>query len=187
MICKRRSNFVGGRRDDWVKIHMWMDDMARMNDREVDRHVDVALGVMGLRIIIEPDEPVENVWQLTHGACLTHRGFMRFCPVEWCRFHVCCGMRGDAVEKLTDDSDTCVLRMACGSPHTLEEVGQAFGVTRERIRQIEQSALSKVGVGLVRIGVVSQSKIDAEKLARIRNSSRRGRAMVVTKNGEDDV
>ena len=31
-----------------------------------------------------------------------------------------------------------------GRPHTLEEVGNEFSVTRERIRQIEAKALSKL-------------------------------------------
>ena len=31
-----------------------------------------------------------------------------------------------------------------GRPRTLEEVGQEFGVTRERIRQIEARSLSKL-------------------------------------------
>jgi RNA polymerase primary sigma factor len=31
-----------------------------------------------------------------------------------------------------------------GEPHTLEEVGQVFGVTRERVRQIEAKTLAKL-------------------------------------------
>jgi RNA polymerase primary sigma factor len=31
-----------------------------------------------------------------------------------------------------------------GQPHTLEEVGRHFGVTRERIRQIESKTLAKL-------------------------------------------
>lgn len=32
-----------------------------------------------------------------------------------------------------------------GTEHTLEEVGQIMGVTRERIRQIEKKAINKLG------------------------------------------
>ena len=32
-----------------------------------------------------------------------------------------------------------------GNPKTLEKVGERFGVTRERIRQIERKALEKLG------------------------------------------
>jgi RNA polymerase primary sigma factor len=34
--------------------------------------------------------------------------------------------------------------LADGNPHTLEEVGQVFGVTRERVRQIEANTLAKL-------------------------------------------
>ena len=34
--------------------------------------------------------------------------------------------------------------MVDGQPRTLEEVGSAFGVTRERIRQIESKTMSKL-------------------------------------------
>lgn len=140
----------------------------KADERIVNRNVDVALGVMGFRVVEEPDEPIANIWQETRGACLAYSGFMPSCPVEWCRFHVCSEMRGDAIEKLPPDRDTCVLRMASFA-HTLEEVGQAFCVTRERIRQIELMALSRVGLGLVKIGAVSQDEIDMSRLAKIRS------------------
>jgi len=45
--------------------------------------------------------------------------------------------------------EECVIKMrfglgTTGSEHTLEEVGQSFAVTRERIRQIEAKALRKL-------------------------------------------
>ena len=53
----------------------------------------------------------------------------------------------EALRTLTD-RESRVLRlrfgMEGGRPHTLQEVGQEFGVTRERIRQIEAKALQKM-------------------------------------------
>jgi RNA polymerase primary sigma factor len=31
-----------------------------------------------------------------------------------------------------------------GNPHTLDEIGRALGLTRERIRQLEKQSLSKL-------------------------------------------
>ena len=46
------------------------------------------------------------------------------------------------------DRERAVMRMryglSDGRPHTLEEVGQVFGITRERVRQIEARSLAKL-------------------------------------------
>ena len=57
--------------------------------------------------------------------------------------------RIDHVLNLLTDRERDVVRMRFGlegdgSPHTLEEVGRHFRVTRERIRQIEAKALKKL-------------------------------------------
>jgi len=53
----------------------------------------------------------------------------------------------EALAELTPREES-IMRMrfgiGCASDHTLEEVGKAFGVTRERIRQIEAKALRKL-------------------------------------------
>lgn len=43
-----------------------------------------------------------------------------------------------------DGTERCVLVLSNQGPYTLEEIGQMMGLTRERIRQIEQSALHKL-------------------------------------------
>jgi RNA polymerase primary sigma factor len=57
------------------------------------------------------------------------------------------GMLGDM-----DPREATVLRMRFGlddmEPHTLKEIGEELGLTRERVRQIETEALGKLGEGL---------------------------------------
>jgi RNA polymerase primary sigma factor len=54
----------------------------------------------------------------------------------------------DAVLRSLNDREKRVIQLRFGltdgHAHTLEEVGQEFGVTRERIRQIEAKTLSKL-------------------------------------------
>ncbi len=51
-----------------------------------------------------------------------------------------------------DEREANVLRMRFGlhetEPHTLKEIGEKLGLTRERVRQIETEALKKLGDGL---------------------------------------
>ncbi len=56
-------------------------------------------------------------------------------------------MVGEALAELTQREQR-ILRMRFGiggaTDHTLEEIGKEFGVTRERIRQIEAKAIEKL-------------------------------------------
>jgi RNA polymerase sigma factor (sigma-70 family) len=64
---------------------------------------------------------------------------------------VCEALLSSEVDKLLDvldDREREIVRLRygldCGDPRTLEEVGSVLNLTRERIRQIERSALSKL-------------------------------------------
>ena len=46
-----------------------------------------------------------------------------------------------------------------GVPRTLDEIGQMYGITRERIRQVETSALRKLRLKLIRNGIKSINDI----------------------------
>ena len=54
--------------------------------------------------------------------------------------------------KIMDPREATVLKMRFGlddqSPHTLKEIGESLGLTRERVRQIETEALGKLATGL---------------------------------------
>ena len=70
---------------------------------------------------------------------------------------------GDLLAKL-DDRERRIINARFGldgsDPITLEEVGDKFGVTRERIRQLQNIALNKMRRSLNKL-----EKMDSEKLA----------------------
>lgn len=110
--------------------------------------------------------PMENVWAITQGGCLSLPEYQSSCPFSYCRFHVQNGVQAKAISKQIPGTDTCVLRVAAGNPHTLEETGQVFGFTRERSRQIELKSLFRVGVNLSHMGVISRSQVKPRRIVR---------------------
>jgi len=68
-------------------------------------------------------------------------------PEEQSAYQLLCGDVGSVLDLLTPREQK-ILKLRFGLDnewaHTLEEVGQEFGVTRERIRQIEAKALAKL-------------------------------------------
>jgi len=68
-------------------------------------------------------------------------------PVDVAARHLLASAVGDVLVELSDREQEVVrLRFGLedGRPRTLEEVGRQFGVTRERIRQIEAKTLAKL-------------------------------------------
>ena len=64
-----------------------------------------------------------------------------WCSNTECRYHLAHRQPGEHhVDSLRD----CALSVANEGPHTLEEVAQMSGVTREWVRQLEVSALEKL-------------------------------------------
>jgi len=68
-------------------------------------------------------------------------------PIEAAAFMMLQDQLEEILDNLSDREQKIIeLRfgLADGHPRTLEEVGREFGVTRERIRQIESKTLSKL-------------------------------------------
>jgi hypothetical protein len=63
------------------------------------------------------------------------------CQHTGCRYHLARRDRGGRPLHATRD---CALTVANEGPHTLEEIAQVLGMTRERARQIEEAATEKL-------------------------------------------
>jgi hypothetical protein len=120
--------------------------------------------------LLYPEPEFEYVRAQTRAEC---KDTPRPCPFVSCRYHLYMDVneekRNGAIKINFPDLDvhemehTCVLDLAEGGPRTLDEVGEYMNLTRERVRQIEEECLNKLGgreaaIKFLEIGLSANAK-----------------------------
>ena len=143
----QRINFVKRKKQELANVlqrEPSMEELAEVCELEVDKVLDILKrdkNIVSLDTPIKEDEDSSLVEFIPSDA---HFGDVVIHEVEQNN------LREKIDEVLTDlsDQEQQVLRMRYGldddTPKTLEEIGKVFGVTRERIRQIEAKAIRKL-------------------------------------------
>ena len=143
----QRINFVKRKKQELANVlqrEPSMEELAEVCELEVDKVLDILKrdkNIVSLDTPIKEDEDSSLVEFIPSDA---HFGDVVIHGVEQNN------LREKIDEVLTDlsDQEQQVLRMRFGldddTPKTLEEIGKVFGVTRERIRQIEAKAIRKL-------------------------------------------
>ena len=143
----QRINFVKRKKQELANVlqrEPSMEELAEVCELEVDKVLDILKRdkkIVSLDTPIKDDEDSSLVEFIPSDA---HFGDVVIHEVEQNN------LREKIDEVLTDlsDQEQQVLRMRFGldddTPKTLEEIGKVFGVTRERIRQIEAKAIRKL-------------------------------------------
>ncbi len=93
--------------------------------------------------VLRPIEDPAGPKPVKRSDCL-EGGFNAARPCHWrsCRYHLPRTTTLDGVQ--SEWNHSCALDVADLGEHSLEEIGEILGLTRERIRQIEAIALSKL-------------------------------------------
>ena len=143
----QRINFVKRKKQELANVLQRdpsMEELAEVCELEVDKVLDILKrdkNIVSLDTPIKEDEDSSLVEFIPSDA---HFGDVVMHEVEQNN------LREKIEEVLTglSDQEQKVLRMRFGldddTPKTLEEIGKVFGVTRERIRQIEAKAIRKL-------------------------------------------
>ncbi len=102
--------------------------------------------------ILYPEPEFEVKRPGTRAQC---EGQGRPCPFVSCRYHLYMDINEDkrngAIKinfpdlEVHEMNESCVLDLAETGPRTLDEVGEFMNLTRERVRQIEEECLEKLG------------------------------------------
>ena len=147
VLLHQRINFVKRKKQELANVlqrEPSMEELAEVCELEVDKVLDILKrdkNIVSLDTPIKEDEDSSLVEFIPSDA---HFGDVVIHEVEQNN------LREKIDEVLTDlsDQEQQVLRMRFGldddTPKTLEEIGKVFGVTRERIRQIEAKAIRKL-------------------------------------------
>lgn len=124
-----------------------------MDDRQRDGRTDKTT-IAPSRMLRDEMERGKRLRQYMHlDRPMTRRDCLdglRPCPWVGCRYHLAIEVGPSGALAILRDWDeigqmpfTCALDVAEMGGLVLEDVGQMFGLTRERIRQIEEEALDK--------------------------------------------
>lgn len=126
-------------------------DAARSKRKRPTRAVTIDVSRISKRERAEaraeyPD--AEHERPATRGACAEGE---RPCPYAACPHHLYLDMSSNGNIKVnfpdlepTDLANSCALDVADGGPRTLEQVADLMNLQRERVRQIERDALTKL-------------------------------------------
>ncbi len=98
----------------------------------------------GLAVMAAIDSASPPARPLVRGDC---QGVQRPCGWHACKYNLVNVRRG----RRAPDAPTCVLDVADRGGATLEEVGIALGLTRERVRQIVTKAMQNFAVAARRL------------------------------------
>ena len=143
----QRINFVKRKKQELANVlqrEPSMEELAEVCELEVDKVLDILKRDKNIVSLVTPIKEDEDSSLVEFIPSDAHFGDVVIHEVEQNN------LREKIDEVLTDlsDQEQQVLRMRFGldddTPKTLEEIGKVFGVTRERIRQIEAKAIRKL-------------------------------------------